>query len=68
MKRKKKDMNEISDWRNWKVGRKTFYETHEFDGNSRTEGIVTEIHKDHLICEADGMHLWIDNDTAYMFS
>ena len=33
----------ISDWRNWKVGRKTVYETHEFDGSSRVEGIITEV-------------------------
>ena len=28
----------------------------------------TEVHEDHAIMEADGMHLWIDDDTAEMFS
>ena len=32
------------------------------------EGIITEVHEDHAIMEADGMHLWIDDDTAEMFS
>ena len=30
--------------------------------------IITEVHEDHAIMEADGMHLWIDDDTAEMFS
>lgn len=32
------------------------------------KGIITEVHEDHAIMEADGMHLWIDDDTAEMFS
>lgn len=55
------------DWRNWKIGRKTIYEGHEFDGNFHFEGVITEVHDDHLICEADGMHLWIDDDTVHNF-
>lgn len=55
------------DWRNWKVGRKTVWETHEFDGDSRHEGILTEKHEDHAIVEADGMQLWLDDDFLYMF-
>lgn len=58
----------ISDWRNWQIGRKTVYKTHEFDGSSHAEGIITEVYKDHLICESEGMYLWIDDDTASMFS
>ena len=45
----------MADWRTWKKGRKT-------------TGIITEVHEDHAIMEADGMHLWIDDDTAEMFS
>ena len=55
-------------WRNWKIGRKAVYEIHEFDGKSYAEGVITEVHEDHLICEAEGMELWIDDDTAFMFS
>ena len=36
--------------------------------SSSREGIITEVHEDHAIMEADGMHLWIDDDTAEMFS
>ena len=39
----------------------------EFDGSFYFEGIITEVHEDHLICEADGMHLWVDDDTAGFF-
>ena len=55
------------DWRNWKIGRKTIYEGHEFDGDFHFEGVITEVHDDHLICETDGMHLWIDDDTVHNF-
>lgn len=61
-------MAAISDWRNWKAGRKTVFQTDEFDGCSRIEGVITEVCEDHLICEADGLHLWIDDDTVYQFS
>ena len=54
-------------WRNWNVGRITIYETHEFDGDSITQGVITEVHSDHAILTADGMHLWIDDDTQFMF-
>ena len=55
------------DWRNWNIGRVTIYETHEFDGDSITQGIITEIYFDHAILTADDMHLWIDDDTQFMF-
>ncbi len=35
---------------------------------TRLDGQPNEIHEDHAIMEADGMHLWIDDDTAEMFS
>lgn len=55
------------DWRNWEVGRKTVWETHEFDGDSRCEGILTEKYEDHAIVDADGMQLWLDDDFLHMF-
>jgi hypothetical protein len=55
------------DWRNWKPGRPTVYEYHEFDGCGSLKGIITETAADHAIMEADGMRLWIDDDMEYMF-
>ena len=55
------------DWRNWSVGRKTIFEVHDFDGNSIVSGEITVIDSDHAIMETDGMRLWIDDDTLYMF-
>lgn len=57
----------IKDWRNWSVGRKTIFEVHDFDGDSITSGKITSVHSDHAIMEADSMHLWIDDDTIFMF-
>jgi hypothetical protein len=54
-------------WKNWNVGRVTIYETHEFDGDTIIQGIITEVHSDHAILTADDMHLWIDDDTQFMF-
>ena len=58
----------MTDWRTWKKGRKTTYAWDEFDGAGSLEGTVTEVHEDHLIVEADGMSLWLDDDNAEMFS
>ena len=48
-------------------GRKTTYRGEEFDGSFQIEGRITKVHEDHLICEADGMSLWVDDDTAELF-
>lgn len=56
------------DWHKWKIGRFTKYEYHEFDGSGILYGIITKKAEDHAIMEADGMALWIDDDTAGMFS
>ena len=45
----------MQDWRSWETGRKTIYEGTEFDGSFHFEGVITEVHEDHLICEAEGM-------------
>lgn len=57
----------VKDWRNWKVGRHTIWEFHDFDGYGTCEGIITEKADDHAIMESDGMKLWIDDDSIYMF-
>ena len=47
----------MTDWRTWKKGRKTTWHWNEFDGSGSREGIITEVHEDHAIMEADGTHL-----------
>jgi hypothetical protein len=64
---KAKEEKNMQDWRSWETGRKTIYEGAEFDGSFHFEGVITEVHDDHLICEAEGMHLWVDDDTAGFF-
>lgn len=56
------------DWRSWEVGRKTVFEGKDFDGKFHFEGVVTEVFSDHLIVEADGMTLWVDDNTVKDFS
>ncbi len=58
----------MADWKTWKKGRKTTWKWDDFDGSGSCEGIITEVAEDHAIMEADGMHLWIDDSTAEMFS
>lgn len=60
-------VQKTKDWRNWSVGRKTIFEVHDFDGDNIIIGEITSVHSDHAIMEADGMHIWIDDDTIYMF-
>ena len=56
-------------WRSWELGDKVFWDVTEFSDGGRVfyEGRVTQIDEDHLIVEADGMHLWVDDDTADQF-
>ena len=58
----------MADWKTWKKRRKTTWRWDDFDGSGSCEGIITEVAEDHAIMEADGMHLWIDDSTAEMFS
>lgn len=44
------------------------YEVDEFDGHSSIDGVVTEIHADHIIVRADDMNLWCDPFNDDMFS
>jgi len=55
------------DWRNWSIGRLTIWEYHDFDGYGQHVGFISEIYDDHAIMEADGMKLWIDDTSVYMF-
>lgn len=63
-----KKQRRTAEWLIGEHGKKTTWHWNEFDGSGSREGIITEVHEDHAIMEADGMHLWIDDDTAEMFS
>lgn len=56
-----------NDWRSWEKGRKAVFEGNDFDGKFYFEGVVTEVFSDHLIVEAEGMTLWVDDDTVKDF-
>ena len=58
------DMN----WKNWKIGDKIKWSTNDFDGKTETIGVLTKMDEDHAIVEADGMHLWVDDDTCENFT
>lgn len=55
------------DWKSLKVGDTVTFFWDEFDGSGRVTGQVASIEPDHAIIEADGMHLWIDENTEDMF-
>ena len=55
------------DWHKWKVGRYTRYRWKEFDGSGEMYGLITEVHDDHAIMEAEGQQLWIDDPFSDMF-
>ena len=50
-------------WRTWETGDRVAWCWSDFDGAGSRVGIVTEIHEDHAIVCADGMNLWVDDDT-----
>lgn len=54
-------------WRKWNIGDRVQYIVNEFDGCRSWNGILTEMHEDHAIVEADGMKLWLDDDTQDLF-
>lgn len=57
----------MKDWRALKKGQTIIWEVNEFDGHCKTEAVITEVAEDHAIAEADGMHIWIDDDTQQDF-
>lgn len=56
------------DWKEVKIQDKIIYSWNEFDGKGSIIGNVCEIYSDHVIIDADGMKLWLDEENAYMFS
>ena len=57
----------MKDWRNLKTGDRVIYHTEEFDGSITETGNITEVHEDHAILRVNGMNLWIDDNTEYLF-
>lgn len=59
-----------SEWRSWNKGDTINYTVDDFDGvkPKTIKGKVTEVADDHLIVEADGQKLWVDDDTASQFA
>ena len=55
-------------WRLWKIGDTIRYSWNDFDGHGSLLGILAEMHEDHAIVRADGMSLWVCDETADMFS
>lgn len=58
----------MKNWRSLKVGDTVTYTTNEFDGSFQCQAVITEVAEDHALARQGDMQLWIDDDTAYMFS
>lgn len=58
----------MTNWRSLKVGDKLTYTASEFGITASYEVKVRYIYEDHAIAIGNGMDLWIDDDTAYMFN
>lgn len=54
-------------WQNWNIGDTIRWYWNEFDGKGSVLGVLTVKEPDHIIIEADGMHLWCDDDTEENF-
>ena len=58
----------MSNWRSWNIGDTIRYSWNDFDGHGSLLGTLAEMHEDHAIVKADGMNLWLSDETADMFS
>ena len=67
-----------TDWKTWTKGTQVQYNGSDdvgiVDGEVRRnkreiwdDGVVKEVHSDHLIVSSDGTNLWLDADTADLF-
>lgn len=53
----------------YKVNMKVVFEADEFDGKTKMNATITEVHDDYAIAKTeDGITLWIDEDTDYQFT
>lgn len=59
----------MKDWRSLKIGEKVHIHTDEFDGITDFDGVVTEVHPDHVIMlDEIGVRNWIDDMTEELFT
>lgn len=58
----------MKEWRNLELGETVTWHWNDFDGKGSVTGTITEVEKDHAILRADGMNLWIDDDTKENFT
>lgn len=58
----------MKNWQTLKVGERVVFAGEEFGLAFREEGIVTEAADDHMIVESNGMHLWLDDFNADLFT
>jgi len=57
----------VKDWKQLRLGESVIYYGKEFDGVFKEEGYVNEISDNHIIVKANGMNLWLDDDTESLF-
>ena len=57
----------MKDWKCLKLRDPILFYGKEFDGSFREEGYVERIFDDHIIVKANGMSLWLDDDTESLF-
>lgn len=50
------------------IGDRVRFTWEDVDGGGHCDGVVTELHDDHITVYAGGMKLWLDEDTAHMFT
>ena len=54
-------------WRKLKLGDPILFYGQDFSGKFSFNGYVEKIFEDHVIVKADGMNLWLDDDTKDLF-
>ena len=55
----------------YKVGNKIIVNDGDpIDGPHTSNGVVTEVHDDHIICDVEGTsdHCWFDEDTEHLIT
>ena len=57
----------MKDWKKLKIGDPILFYGNEFDGTFKEEGLVNQIYTDHIIVKANGMNLWLDDNTEDLF-
>lgn len=61
------EVKENKNWKSWQLGDSIEWYGTEFDGSFSYIGNVIKKFDDHLIVFADGMSLWVDDDTISQY-